>query len=274
MMVEGVEITEDREPLDTHQMLMEGFLANLQRAGSTLPEAGTESLSATAESVLQQDPNKNYSTEALLTNLFEVHDEMTGLFSTVHHSSVTAHNLTQTINKVASCINLIGGKMERFSALDHVSGLQAPDLKKNATKVIDTTKQCYTLGQVSDDLIDNSGKTINLVFSGNEGPVHYKALGTITAHGGWNGNEAIDYVYTPSSGKLSVKAFESNRWDDKSAHYEISWELEEYDKAQYEQEQRQEKTAEKTAPRKEGKPVSTRNKLQEVMDVNFPIQEN
>ena len=261
-MVEGVELTEDREPLDTHQMLMEGFLENLQRSGNELPEsamAPTESISH------KQAAKKSYNSEALLANLFEVHDEMVGLFSTVHHSSVTAHNLTETINKVAQCINLVGGKMEKFSALDHVSGLQAPDLQKNANKVIDTTQQCYTLGKISEGAVDNSGKTINLVFSGDEGPVHYRAIGTITAHGGWNGNEAIDYVYTPSSGKLSVKAFEGNRWDDKSEYYEISWELEEYDKEQYE--------LEKTAKSKEGKVVSAMNKTKDEVDVNFPIKE-
>jgi adenylosuccinate synthase len=47
----------------------------------------------------------------------------------------------------------------------------------------------------------------------------------------WNGNEAIDFIYTPGQGKMSVKVFEKGKWIDKSetGNYEIKWELEEID---------------------------------------------
>jgi len=225
---------EDREPLDTHSMLMEGFMKNLNELkGGASPESlGRSASSAASGSYLTPSAsteNRDYSTEKVLTQLFDVYDELVGLFGVVNRDSVVAQNVSGNINKVGQCIRTMGGEINVFSPLDHISGLQAPDLTKNAKQVVENTKQCYTLGSISEEIIENNGQAISLVFSGKEKNIYYKAKGQIIAHRGWSGSEALDYVYTPQSGKLSVKAFEGNRWADKSDNFEIYWELDEYE---------------------------------------------
>jgi hypothetical protein len=127
----------------------------------------------------------------------------------------------------------MGGEVEEFEPLNHVSGLVAPNFYKNAQKVIETTIQCYSLGDVEDAKVLQNGRMIQIVFTGSSGNVNYKASGTIESDE-WTGNEAIDYIYTPGEGKMSVKAFENGKWVTRNdpKKYKAIWELEETDVAE------------------------------------------
>lgn len=277
MMVEGVEIVEEREPLDTHQMLMDGFFENLSGSNVDLPEMnGVEDQQVEAKrpiKSLDRKSEKSYNTEVVLSNLFDAYDEMVGLFSVVSHNSATSNNLSNTINKIGKCIRSLGGEVDDFSPLNHVSGLQPPNMLKNANKVLDNTKNCYVLGNVESADVDENGDTIEIVFSGSEGDIYYRAIGVIKASSGWNGNEAIDYVYTPGAGKLFVKSFESNKWYDRSNNYDISWDLEEYDKDQYIKDQQIKEKNLQSANEKKGKNIISENTSDNDLSVNFPIME-
>jgi hypothetical protein len=94
--------------------------------------------------------------------------------------------------------------------------------------VIETTLSCYKIGKIEEQYVSDDGSTIEIVFSGKSRDIEYKAFGKVTAKS-WEGSEAIDYIYTPGKGKLSVKAFEGGKWVDKSNHYDVKWTLEEKD---------------------------------------------
>jgi hypothetical protein len=210
---------DEREPLDTKNMLENGFFARLGKTAlkpiPTKTEVTPEPATIPA----------NYNTEKVLTHLYEARD---GLIETYSKVGIGAYSqgFVDGINKIGSCIKSMGGEVDSFDPFAHMSGLQAPSLQKNAKRVIENTVESYTLGKIGDAKISDDGKTIIVTFKGQQANTDYKAIGTLVASKAWVGNEAIDYVYTPGEGRMSVKVFsDDGKWIDKSASYKISWEL-------------------------------------------------
>ena len=223
------ESTSDREILNTRSMLETAFFekynGTAKIAGKTANVPATKITKTAAKDI----PAIEGGTEQLLIELYDVRDGLVNTFKNIDYTSVTAQSIAKHINKVGSCIKRLGGEVEDFIPLNHVSGLKAPPMTPLAERVIETTSQCYQLGAIKKHSISEDGKIIILSFTGihAESSTPYSAKGTITAHRGWIGNEAIDYVYTPGEGKMSVKAFEKGQWVDKSKDedYNIYWEL-------------------------------------------------
>jgi len=217
------ESLENREPLDTRSMLENAFLQNLRATnGSTAAKIANSPGNVVAKPI-------DGGTEKLLIDLYEVRDGLIETFEGVDYDSVVGKNVANNINKVSQCINRLGGDAPEFISLNHVSGLAIPNVSKNADRVLETTRQCYRFGKVKDATYLDDSKSIQIVFCGTKDDICYEATGTMTAARGWVGNEAIDYIYSKGSGRMSVKAFEKGRWTDKSNEddYNIYWELNE-----------------------------------------------
>lgn len=212
---------EDREVLNTLSMIEEGFFSRLKNKNiKAIPKETVERVAAESSSIT--------NTESLLLDLFEVRDGLIDLFKKA--DNIGENELTSQIDKLGSCIKKLGGAVDKFDPFSAKCGLKDPDLKLNAQRVIENTKQSYSLGKVGDDKVSVDGKTINISFSGVKGNTQYKAVGTLVAHKSWTGNEGIDYIYSPTSGKISVRAVsDDGKWVDKSSEYNISWELCEQD---------------------------------------------
>jgi len=219
---------EKREILDTKNMLEDGFFARLGniKVSPKKVQEMREAMENEEDSPQKEYIEKpvNYNTERILVDLFESRDILIDSFSKIGITS-QSQSMVEGINKLGSCIIAMGGEVEKFDPFSHMSGLQAPNLKKSAKRVIENTVESYTLGKIEDIDIEDEGKTIVLSFIGKQGNIDYKAVGTLTALKKWNGNEAIDYVYTPSEGRMSVKEYDNGKWIDKSSSYKISWEL-------------------------------------------------
>lgn len=244
---------DEKEPVVTGDLLADGLKAQLGNVHPSQIEAIANEIESQGDIVISSViktgagrviqgnstiPQRQASSEKILLTLYDVRDDLVDAFGECSFNSYLAKCLTNQINKIASCIVNMGGQAEAFEPLNHVSGLKMPDLVKNAEEVIQRTMQCYKLGTVKEAKIKEDGKEINIVFEGVDGEVKYTASGRIITKG-WTGNEAIDYVYTPNSGKMSVKAFEGGRWVNKSnlekdkENYKISWELTEDDKSDH-----------------------------------------
>jgi hypothetical protein len=190
--------------------------------GTTRGPMGPSRVAGVGRGGLLTEDNSITNREELLMSLYDVHDDLISAFEKVPDSdTVTLDEISGSINKIGNCIIDLGGKIEKFSAIDHVSGLAAPSLDNGAEKVIETTKKLYTRANI--DQAFEQDKSIVIVFSGEENGVLYRTAGKITPKYCWNGNEALDYVYTPRAGKMSVKIFENGKWSDKSDNYEITW---------------------------------------------------
>jgi len=210
--------TDEREPLDTKSMLESGFFARLGKDLKSLP-AKKETREETPK------PQNNYNTENILLNLFDARD---GLIETYSKAGIGdySQNFVDSINKIGACIRSLGGEANNFDPLAHVSGLQSPNIHKNAKRVIENTVESYSLGKIDDAKISENGKEITMTFTGRQGNTDYKAVGTLVANKSWVGNEAIDYIYSTAEGRMSVKVFsDDGKWIDKSDSYKISWEL-------------------------------------------------
>ena len=154
------------------------------------------------------------STEALLTGLYEVLDNAVASFEAIDQSTsygtVSANRVVKTIHGIQQCIKYVGGVVDPFNPLDHVSGLAVPGMMKNAERVVQNTEQCYSRGLVKAQVSTQEGNRVEVVFSGTYNEIAYSAVGSISAQS-WDGNEAIDYVYTPEGGKMSVKRLTGGR---------------------------------------------------------------
>jgi hypothetical protein len=266
---------EEREPLNTKSMLEEGFFANLSNKSKQ-----KIAKSETVEQVEIPQVQNKINTEKLLLDLYEMRDEMIDSAKELGLGSKVASTLTKNINKIGTFIQSYGGKVEDFNPIDSISGLEEPDLSNNAERVIANTKRSYRLGKIGEAQISKNGKEIVMAFVGNTGEMGYKALGTISTKGVWMGSEAIDYVYTPGSGKMSVKALNNDgKWIDKSLDFNVSWELWENidqpleDKTGKEEIKTAGKEEEIIENKEEVKKDSQNNDIDEDIG-DFPIEEN
>jgi len=242
-------MSEEREVIDTRSEIEESFFKNLAKKppkNVRVPER--DEIVTVAQ---------NFNTEEVLSDLFETRDS---LIDMVTNDSDISSPLVENINKLGACIKRMGGEAEDFDPYLHITGLQSPNMVKNAHRVLENTKEAYTLGKITDTKVDDNGKTIVIAFSGIKDDVAYKAVGTVIAPKVWVGNEAIEYIYTPGEGRLSVKALnEDGKWIDKSANYKISWELSE---------------GQMNAPEnKEEVRVEAQNNVEEEISDEFPIED-
>jgi hypothetical protein len=216
-----------QDPLGTRTQLEGDFMKFLEKKMPNIRAGITRTASADSE-LSTSIPNVN--AEKLLSDLYEVYD---GLIDSVNGMAVnsTSKNIAKQINKVGSCIASVGGKVDAFDLLSCVSGLQMPDQSKNVERVIENTKQAYSLGKISDAVVVGN-KAIKVAFTGSfmtrKGEALYKATGIIKAKRGWTGNEAIDFIHTLGEGRMSVKMSEGDRWVDKSDDYDIEYSLQEW----------------------------------------------
>lgn len=239
------------EPIDTAEMLEDSLRLSLggaspdkiremedeiRNSGDTVENPNLKK-TINVKGIKNNDIVTNASMEKVLISLYDTKDGLIQAFETCNINSRTASVLANQINKIVSCIRYMGGETDEFVPINHISGLSVPNFYKNAQKVIETTVQCYSLGEVSEAKVMEEGKKIVISFTGTSDNTEYKASGEIISDE-WTGNEAIDYIYTPGSGQMSVKAFENGRWIDRrsSGKYKIVWQLEETDTSEEDKE--------------------------------------
>jgi len=175
---------------------------------------------------------EDVSVENVLMELYSIHESLIDTFESLDFNSSLANTTIENINRLGNTIKTIGGVVEEFDPIDHVSGLANPDIFENIDKVIETTKRCYKAGSILEINLLEEGNDFGIlvVFEGYDkgAQIQYKVEGEVFSEN-WEGNEALDYIYTPNGGKLSVKKYERGRWIDKSLEdsYQISWDLEE-----------------------------------------------
>jgi len=222
-------VDEESGKFDTKSLLEDSFLKNL--GNPTLKQQISQAPSVVDRSI-KIPISPAYSTEKMMLDLYEVRDGLIATFSEMGLNK-TSQNLVNSINKVGTCIKGLGGEVDYFDPLANVSGLQSPKLNKSAQRVIENTKEAYNLGKIEGAKVEEDGKTITITFTGKQGNVSYKSVGTVTASDTWMGNEAIDYIYSPESGRMAVKTPNAHgQWIDRGTDdYKISWELFETDES-------------------------------------------
>ncbi len=165
------------------------------------------------------------SHEQVLTSIYELYDNLIIVYEGKWNDESIAIVIRNSIQTCIQLIRILGGKVDDFSPNKYITGLKMPNMSKNAERVIATTKECYSCGNIR-EIYANNSKTIDVVFDCKQGSRVLVVNGKVEANE-WDGNEAIDYIYDADGGQMSVKAFENGRWIDKtdSGRYDISWEV-------------------------------------------------
>ena len=220
--------------MSSADLLTEGLMKKMGGASASALEQVTQEIESSGGAV-DQSPVSSFSTqgpknvrrdEKLINALSVVYGGLVDVFEQSGVESAMNDQLIALIETAGACLNYLGERTDKFEPLKHLSGLGAPDITGKAKMVASTTLNCYSLGEIIGPDIENNGRTIKLAFTGRNSKVSYQATGVITADF-WDGSEAIDYIYTPGSGKMSVKAYERGRWIDRSdsGNYDIRWSL-------------------------------------------------
>ena len=252
--------------LQTRNMLEDGFLKNIGKAKGPLKQALAKQISKTSDAKSDTTVT-NVNTEEVLIKSYNIRDNLIETFASLKLGSPLAQTITGAINEIGDIINRLGGESDTFDPLSHVSGLQAPNMQRNAERVIENTKDAYTLGNIENAHVE--GKSVVVGFNGQSGDTKYKAVGTITAKKKWLGIEAVDYIYTPGEGKMSVKVTtEDGAWVDKSMDYDVTWEL--FEDSGLEKEA---KNIEKNATMKEEPEDKIANNVTDNISDDFLIEE-
>lgn len=222
------------EPVDTASLLENALKNSLGPVSEATLAKTYKEIESTGNRVegkkLAMSLPAGFSAEALLLDLYAIRDDLIGVIELAGVNNEVTGKTSNAIAKIEKFLYKLGGEVEEFIPLNHISGLSAPNQLKNAQKVLETTIQCYSLGEIKETKVKDGGKVIQLAFYGKSRDVEYVAHGEISADE-WTGNEAIDYIYTPGEGNMTVKAFENGRWIVKNAagndKYKVVWALEE-----------------------------------------------
>lgn len=170
------------------------------------------------------------SSERAIASLMDVREDMLRRFSSVSQDPMMASSMAMSIQKIEADIISMGGEVERFDPAKYQSGLkpvaQAVDQKFAAEKVVDNTKQAYTLRPIQQIY---SGKNK----SGKQGICIKIATvtgccvrGTVIPKVAFTGGEVIDYVPDGGRGRMTVKTAVKGFWEDVTPEFDVAWCLE------------------------------------------------
>jgi len=140
-----------REMIDTGDMIISSLKDSL---GDVSPEKiaeysdeveGQDGICKQTVSKKTSSTKKTVYKEKHLLKLYDIHDDMIDIFKACELNTDLSNNIINQINALSECITDIGGSIEHFEPLKHVSGLENPDMIKNVEEVIKRTIQCYNL---------------------------------------------------------------------------------------------------------------------------------
>lgn len=248
--ITAAELAEEREILDASamaEMLYQGFESNvdqlLNERGISLPPPtdmngrvvpGYEGQMSRAAGhgqnggYRQNGPMPASSSERAITALMDVREDMLKKYSAVSQDPVMAPTMAMGIQKIEAEIISMGGEVDRFDPSRYQSGLkpvaaQSVDQKVAAEKVVENTKESYTLRPIR-QIYAGASKTgkqgICVKIAVSQG---LSVRGTVVPKRAFSGGEVIDYVPDSGKGRMTVKAASGGYWEDVSGDFDIAW---------------------------------------------------
>lgn len=124
----------------------------------------------------------------------------------------------------------LGLDTPEFNPLENMSGLRSSASVDNARKVVANTVENYALHSISSIEADtnNAVPLIRIELYGTHMNTGFEIEGEVVAPHGFDGTEAIDFVYVPSGARMSVKARVAGTWEDVTERYQITVKMRRY----------------------------------------------
>lgn len=193
--------------------------------------AEDENYNKTNNFVKDETPSRrSVSSEKILTKIYELREQAIDFFTKTEIDTDISDLMVHQIIELGECASLLGAEVEVFDPYNYVSGLKKPDQNSHLQQIINRTKACYNAGKIKNEKIKDDN-TIEITFEGSHKNILFVVKGEIHSDF-WTGQEAIDYVYSPNSGKMLVKKYDNGKWLNISDNYKISWELNETENIQ------------------------------------------
>jgi len=189
----------------------------------------TSEESSKKELSVMESVGKEFTSRAVEI-LKNVREDLVALFQEVSTEEVLPRRIEAIIRKTEEMGYALGVELEPFDPLKNMSGLKSGEALENAEKVVANTLNHYKLFSVSSikTYMGNGGPTIELHIFGEQNGMGFEASGSITAHADFNGNEAIDYVYSLEGGLMTIKARSQGMWEDVSDSFSVDCKVKRY----------------------------------------------
>jgi len=207
-------------PTDMNGNVVPGYEGQMLRAASSGMAPGAYHQGAAAPSM----------SEKAIASLTEVREDMLREFTASSQDAMQATKIAMRIQKIEADIIAMGGDIERFDPAKYQSGLkpvaQAVDQKFAAEKVVENTRQAYTLRPIQQIFAgkNKSGKQGILVKIATA--PGFCVRGTVVPKVAFTGSEVIDYVPDSGRGRMTVKTASKGYWEDVSSDFDVVWVVE------------------------------------------------
>jgi len=162
--------------------------------------------------------------------LKDVREDLIALFQEFSTEDLLPQRIENMIRKTEEIGYALGIELEPFDPLKNMSGLKSGEALENAEKVVANTLNHYKLFSISSikTYMGNGGPTIELHVFGEQNGMGFEVSGSVAAHTDFNGNEAIDYVYSPEGGLMTIKARSQGMWEDVSDSFAVACKVKRY----------------------------------------------
>ena len=210
------------------QRLKQGMGDRVIVAGET--EQGEDRVAerfATSENVFA--PN-HVLQEHVVIAMNNLKNDMVALFQETSANNGLSVRIEAMIRRLEDIQQSIGVEVDPFDPLRNMSGLQAGEPLENADKVIANTLKHYKAYGISaiTSSMGKFGPSIQLSIFGENDGVGFEVDGFVAAREDFNGNEAVDYVWSPEGGLMTVKARHHGTWNDASTDFVIDCKVTRY----------------------------------------------
>jgi len=172
----------------------------------------------------------NDFSENSIATIMEVKEDLIKLYGDISKNKALSSSIERCIKKLESIEKECGVTVESFDPVKNMSGLKTVPALENADRVIENTSRYYNLFGISSikSYVNRERPVISLSIFGESENIGFEVNGEISAVIDFNGNEAIDYIYTDKGGILTVKARENGIWQDVSGNYDLDFKIKRY----------------------------------------------
>lgn len=217
--------------LDTSSILEETLKKGLRskniKTSSTNKQA---SESDDPDQTLKDFGIKTGISEKAIEHVSSLKEAMVALYQEYGSHALLAGKIEKMIRRVEDAQISMGLEPEPFDPLKNRSGLEAMEQLENADKVVANTLSHYKMFSVSSikAFASPKGPAIDVQIFGDSGEMGFEISATVIAEEDFDGNEAIDYVYSQNGGLMSIKARSQGTWKDVSEKFIINCSVKRY----------------------------------------------
>jgi hypothetical protein len=215
--------------LDTSSLLESSLRKGLNSKGGSkksaiLASSKNMNRDETPEETLREFGIKTGVGERTINEIASLKENVVALYQESSNNTIIANKIEKVIRRIEDIQMSLGIESDIFDPLKNRSGLETVEHLENADKVIQNTLNHYGLYTITSikTLASSKGPAIDIHIIGESGEVGFEIIGSVIAEDDFDGNEAVDYVYSANGGLMSVKARSQGTWKDVSEKFIIN----------------------------------------------------